>query len=98
MKHKRYSVEQIIAVLKQAEPDASVHRYRSIAHRHESLRRCLRNEFLNAHWFRNLTDAKDKIEMWRRDYNEARSHQALNYLTPNEFAAQQENWSQKTKP
>jgi transposase InsO family protein len=56
------------------------------------------DECLNAHWFRNLNDAKDKIEVWRRDYNEARPHRALNYLTPNEFAAQQENWSQKTKP
>ena len=58
----------------------------------------LHDECLNAHWFRNLTDAKDKIEVWRRDYNEARPHRALNYLTPNEFAAQQENCSQKTKP
>jgi putative transposase len=64
----------------------------------ESFNGRLRDECLNAHWFRNLSDAKGKIEAWRRDYNEARPHRALNYLTPNEFAAQQENWSQKTKP
>jgi putative transposase len=63
----------------------------------ESFNGRLRDECLNAHWFRNLTDAKDKIEVWRRDYNEARPHRALNYLTPNEFAAQIENGSQKTK-
>jgi len=64
----------------------------------ESFNGRLRDECLNAHWFGSLTDAKDKIEVWRSDYNEARPHRALNYLTPNEFAAQQENWSQKTKP
>jgi putative transposase len=63
----------------------------------ESFNGRLRDECLNAHWFRNLTDAKDKIETWRKDYNETRPHRALNYLTPNEFTAQHENWSQKTK-
>jgi transposase InsO family protein len=52
---------------------------------------------VDAHWFRNLADAKDKIETWPRDYNEARPHRALNFLTPNEFAAQHENWSQITR-
>ncbi len=64
----------------------------------ESFNGRLRDECLNAHWFRNLTDAKDKIAAWRKDYNETRPHRALNYLTPNEFAAQHDNWSQKTKP
>jgi len=64
----------------------------------ESFNGRLRDECLNTHWFRNLADAKDKIETWRSDYNEARPHRALDYLTPNEFAAKQDNWSQKTKP
>ena len=31
-------------------------------------------------------DARDKLERWRRDYNEFRPHSALTYLTPVEFA------------
>jgi putative transposase len=31
-------------------------------------------------------DARGKIERWRRDYNEFRSHSAALYLTPAEFA------------
>ena len=34
----------------------------------------------------SLEDAKDKIERWRRDYNEFRTHSALTYLPPAEFA------------
>ncbi len=37
-------------------------------------------------WFMSLEDARDKIERWRRDYNEFRPHSALTYLTPAEFA------------
>jgi putative transposase len=37
-------------------------------------------------WFMSLDDARDKIERWRRDYNEFRPHSALTYLTPAEFA------------
>jgi putative transposase len=42
---------------------------------------------LNVHWFESLEDAKEKIEGWRRDYNESRPHQALSERTPAEFAA-----------
>jgi len=62
----------------------------------ESFNGRLRDECLNGHWFRNLTDAKGKIEAWRKDYNETRPHRALNNLTPNEFAARQEELGQKT--
>jgi len=34
----------------------------------------------------SLEDARDKVERWRRDYNEFRPHSALTYLTPAEFA------------
>jgi len=37
-------------------------------------------------WFMSLENARDKIERWRRDYNEFRPHSALTYLTPAEFA------------
>jgi putative transposase len=48
----------------------------------------LRDECLNVHWFETIDEAKEKIEAWRVDYNECRPHQALNDLTPAEFAAQ----------
>jgi putative transposase len=41
----------------------------------------------NAHWFLSLADARDKIEAWRRDYNESRPHTSLGWLTPVEYAA-----------
>jgi len=33
-----------------------------------------------------MHDAEEKIEAWRIDYNESRPHQALQDLTPTEFA------------
>jgi putative transposase len=52
----------------------------------ESFNGRLREECLNAHWFLSLDDAKRKIEAWRRYYNEARPHTALDWATPAEFA------------
>jgi putative transposase len=43
------------------------------------------------HWFASLEEAKEKIEGWRRDYNESRPHQALNEQTPAEFTARIED-------
>ena len=48
----------------------------------------LRAECLNASWFLSLADARDRIEQWRRDYNEERPHSALGSSTPREFATQ----------
>ena len=53
----------------------------------ESFNGRLREECLNAHWFLSLADAKDKIEAWRRFYNESRPHSALGDRTPREFAS-----------
>ena len=47
----------------------------------------LRDECLNAHWFRNLMDARAKIGAWRDECNSERPHSSLGYRTPNEFAA-----------
>ena len=47
----------------------------------------LRAECLNEHWFLSLQDAEQKIESWRRHYNEERPHSALGSLAPREFAA-----------
>lgn len=52
----------------------------------ESFNGRFREECLNTHWFLSLAEARDKIESWRRDYNESRPHMSLGYLTPVEFA------------
>lgn len=41
-----------------------------------------RAECLNAHWFLTLADAAEKLEAWRRDYNEVRPHGAIGNKTP----------------
>lgn len=53
----------------------------------ESFNGRFRDECLNANWFRNLRDARGKIEAWRRDYNQQRPHSALGSRTPEEFRA-----------
>ena len=52
----------------------------------ESFNGKFRDECLNEHWFVNLSDARDKIENWRRQYNTFRPHRSLGNLTPEEFA------------
>ena len=56
--------------------------------RNESCNGRLRDERLNANSFRNLADARQKIEEWREEYNAERPHSSLGYRTPNEFAAE----------
>ncbi|OYZ21017.1 MAG: hypothetical protein B7Y39_10055 [Bdellovibrio sp. 28-41-41] len=51
----------------------------------ESFNSRLRDECLNEEIFRNLEDAKKKIEKWRRYYNEKRPHTSLDFKTPSEF-------------
>ena len=57
----------------------------------ESFNGRLRDECLNANWFRNLFDARH----WRDDYNGARPHSSLAYRIPGEFAAQ---WQRPSSP
>lgn len=52
----------------------------------ESFNGKFRDECLNENWFLDLNDARSKIEDWREDYNTRRSHSALGYLTPKEYA------------
>ena len=52
----------------------------------ESFNSRFRDECLNQHVFRNLDDAKRKIEDWRNLYNEEHLHSSLGMKTPNEFA------------
>lgn len=41
-----------------------------------------RAECLNAQWFMSHADAGEKLENWRKDYNEYRSHGAIGYKVP----------------
>lgn len=42
----------------------------------------LRAECLNTHWFLSLADAREKLERWRRHYNEVRPHGAIGNKAP----------------
>lgn len=51
----------------------------------ESFNGKLRDECLNAHCFRNLSEARAIIEEWRISYNTERPHTSLNGMTPEEY-------------
>jgi putative transposase len=51
----------------------------------ESFHGRLRDESLNAHWFRTLNDVRMTVEKWRQEYNCERPHSGLDYRTPEEF-------------
>ena len=51
----------------------------------ESFNGKFREECLNRHWFKNLKEARELIEEWRKTYNEIRPHSSLNYMSPKEF-------------
>jgi putative transposase len=57
----------------------------------ESFNGSFRDECLNVSWFLSLEDAQEKIEKWRRDYNEFRPHGSLGDLTPRQFVDNLEN-------
>ena len=50
----------------------------------ESFNGSFRDECLNTNWFLSLEDARDKIESFRRDYNEFRPHSSLLGKTPDQ--------------
>lgn len=51
----------------------------------ESFNSRFRDECLNQHWFLNLADAKQKIEVWRQDYNLTRPHSSIGNVPPQQF-------------
>jgi putative transposase len=53
----------------------------------ESFNGSFRDECLNVNWFLSMEDAQEKIEKWRRDYNDFRPHSSLGDLTPQQFVA-----------
>ena len=46
-----------------------------------------RDECLHVYWFLSLTDAQEKIEHWRQEYNGFRPHSSLQNLTPDKVVA-----------
>jgi putative transposase len=48
----------------------------------ESFNGSFRDECLNTNWFLSLSDAAEKIEAWRLEYNQFRPHSSLKGLTP----------------
>lgn len=51
----------------------------------ESFNGKFRDECLNENWFLSMKHAREVIESWRKDYNEARPHSSLDGLTPQEY-------------
>ena len=51
----------------------------------ESFHGRLRDERLNASWFRTLNDVRCTLAVWREEYNCERPHSSLDYRTPMEF-------------
>jgi len=51
----------------------------------ESFHGRLRDECLNANWFRTMSDVRRTLDNWRQEYNCERPHSALAYRTPAEF-------------
>src|SRR5271169_1563494 len=50
----------------------------------ESFHGRLRDECLNASWFRTLNDVRNTLANWRQEYNWERPHSSLGYQTPEE--------------
>lgn len=53
----------------------------------ESFNARFRDELLDRELFSNLIEAQVLVEDWRNNYNRARPHSSLGYLTPTAFAA-----------
>jgi hypothetical protein len=64
----------------------------------------LRAECLNAHWILTLADAREKLEDWRKYYNEDRPHGAignkppLSFMTPAGASSRRRDKGRKTLP
>ena len=57
----------------------------------ESFNGSFRDECLNVNWFLSLEDAKEKIRLFKEEYNGFRPHSSLSGLTPNEVVQQHSN-------
>ncbi len=64
----------------------------------ESFNGKLRDECLNTEIFFTLEDARQKLEHWRKDYNEQRPHSALGGLPPMEHLRRVVEKTKRTDP
>src|SRR2546426_9639697 len=64
----------------------------------ESFNGRLRDECLNVHLFFGLEDARQKLEVWRVDYNTVRPHRSLGQMSPTEFVAARSELRSPTAP
>lgn len=56
----------------------------------ESFNGSFRDECLNTNWFLSLSDAKQKIDLWKDEYNNFRPHSSINFQAPNQVFEKQE--------
>lgn len=52
----------------------------------ESFNGKFRAECLDQHWFKNVSETRELVENWRREYNHIRPHMSLDNLTPMQYA------------
>ena len=62
----------------------------------ERFNRTFRNEILNMYVFKTLNEVIKISGNWMREYNEERSHDSLNDLTPREYLAKHESLENST--
>jgi putative transposase len=63
----------------------------------ESFNGKLRTECLNQQWFLSLSEARERIETWRKSYNRERPYSALGYLAPHTYL-QMWTWQPTSRP
>ncbi|EXF23823.1 transposase [Nesterenkonia sp. AN1] len=80
------SVNFLLHPLSDAKPTQSLDSYPGT--QPESFNSRLRDECLNINSFYSLLHARVVIGDWKREYNHARPHSSLGYLTPAEYARQ----------
>jgi putative transposase len=61
----------------------------------ESFNGRLRDELLNETLFTTLPQARVSLALWKQDYNVARPHSGLGWLTPAEFASRDARFKQR---
>jgi putative transposase len=53
----------------------------------ESFNGTFRDECLDENWFESLSQAREIIKIWRKDYNEVRPHSSCGRVPPATFVA-----------